>query len=315
MIGTSFTAGLNGVRRRPGLVVLIYAMNLVLAFVLSVPIYIALGSTVGGTGFDADLAGGFDFVLWADIIEEAGEALGALQFQLLWMIPLYLIWKAAASIGLIHALRGDDARSFWQGVGRYTGKAVLLGLLFLVLVLVGVVGLLIVAVGLSAIWPGEVGAFWINFVTLPTLAISGLAVLDLMHDYGRMALVVDEKKVFKAMFTGLAWPFKHGSASGLYVAWFVPAAVLLLLPTVLDMNVAAATGGAIWGLFLMQQILMLLRAAVTVGWFGSETALYETIRLREMPLIAEEEEGVEAEGIASLTDGLPGAEDGGFAAA
>ena len=76
MIGTSFTAGLNGVRRRPGLVVLIYAMNLVLAFVLSVPIAIALSSTVGNTGFDADLARGFDFVLWADIIEEVGEALG-----------------------------------------------------------------------------------------------------------------------------------------------------------------------------------------------------------------------------------------------
>ena len=312
MIGTSITAGLNGVRRRPGLVVLIYAMNPVLAFVLSIPVAIALSSTVGSTGFDADLAGGFDFVLWADIIEEAGEALGALQFQLLWMIPLYLIWKAAASIGLIHALRGDDARSFWQGVGRYTGKAVLLGLLFLVFVLVVVVGLAIAVGVLSAIWPGEVGTFWINLVILPTLAISGLAVLDLMHDYARMALVVDEKKVFKATVTGLAWPFKHGSASGLYVAWFVPAALLLLLPTVLDMNVAAATGGAIWGLFLMQQVLMLLRAAVTVGWFGSETALYEAIRLQEMPLIASEEEVVEAEGVASLTDGLPGPEQDGF---
>ena len=315
MIGTSFAAGFTGIRRRPGLVVLIYAMNLMMALILSIPVYIALSSTVGGTGFDADLAGGFDFVLWADIIEEVGEALGALQFQLLWMIPLYLIWKAAASVGLIHALRGDDARSFWQGVGRYTGKAVLLGLLFLVLALIGVVGLLIVAGGLSAFWPGEVGVFWINFAILPTLAISGLAVLDLMHDYARMALVVDEQKVLKATFTGLAWPFKHGQASGLYVAWFVPAALLLLLPTVLDMNVAAATGGAIWGLFLMQQILLLLRAAVTVGWFGSETTLYETIRLREMPLIASEEEVFEVEGAASLTDGLPGAEQGGRASA
>ena len=97
MIGTSITAGFTGIRRRPGLVVLIYAMNLMMAFILSIPVYIALGSTVGGTGFDADLAGSFSIVLWADIIEEAGEALGALQFQLLWMIPLYLIWKAAAT--------------------------------------------------------------------------------------------------------------------------------------------------------------------------------------------------------------------------
>ncbi len=313
MIKQSFTAGFKGIRRRPGLVVLIYAMNLMMALILSIPVYIALSSTVGGTGFDADLAGGFDFVLWADIIEEASEALGALQFQLLWMIPLYLIWKAAASVGLIHALRGGDVRSFWQGVGRYTGKAVLLGLPFLVLAVIGFVGLLVVAGVLSAFWPGEVGAFWINLVTLPTLAISGLAVLDLMHDYGRMALVVSDQKVLRATGIGIAWPFKHGKASGLYVVWFVPAALLLLLPTVLGMTVAAATGGAIWGRFLMQQILLLLRAAVTVGWFGSETALYETIKFQEMPLIAsEEKEASEVVKVSVSTDGLPGLEQDGF---
>ncbi len=313
MIGTSVTAGFTGIRRRPGLVVLIYAMNLMMALILSIPVYIALSSTVGGTGFDADLAGGFDFVLWADIIEEASEALGALQFQLLWMIPLYLIWKAAASVGLIHALRGGDVRSFWQGVGRYTGKAVLQGLLLLVLAVIGFVGLFVVAGVLSAIWPGEVGAFWINLVTLPTLAICGLAVLDLMHDYGRMALVVSDQKVLRATGIGIAWPFKHGTASGLYVAWFVPAALLLLLPTVLGMTVAAATGGAIWGRFLMQQILLLLRAAVTVGWFGSETALYETIKFQEMPLIAsEEKEASEVVKVSAFTDGLPGLEQDGF---
>ena len=70
MIKQSIAAGFTGIRRRPGLVVLIYAMNLVLAFVLSIPVAIALGSAVGGTGFDGDLSRGFDIVLWADVIEE-----------------------------------------------------------------------------------------------------------------------------------------------------------------------------------------------------------------------------------------------------
>lgn len=37
---------------------------------------------------------------------------------------------------------------------------------------------------------------------------------------------------------------------------------------------------------------------MTVGWFGCETAFYETIRLREMPLIAEQEVEVS---VASVT--------------
>lgn len=314
MILQSIAAGWRGIRRHPGLVALIYAMNLVMALILSVPVYIGLGSTVGVTGFGQDLARGFDVVLWADIVEKASDILRALQFQLLWMVPLYLVWKAAAAVGLIHALRGDQVRSFWQGVGRYSAKALLLGIGFLILTLAGGVGIVIVVVVLVAVWPGEVGTFWTGLVIAPTLGISLLAMLDLMHDYARIALVVDDKSAWQALLGGLAWPVRHGRASWLYLAWFVPAAVLLLLPTLFDMTATAATGAAIWGLFLVQQVLMALRAAVTVGWFGSETALYEMVRLNEMPLIAAEETA-EPKVVAPFADERPGAEPDGPALA
>ena len=310
MLKPSLTAGLTGLRRRPGLVVLLYAMNLGLALILSIPVAMAFGSTVGPTGFGEDLAAGFDIVLWADIIEEAGEALGVMLLHLVWMIPVYLIWKAAAAVGLIHALRGDQIRPFWQGVGRYTVKGALLGVAFLVLTGVGVVVTLGVVLALNAVWSGEVGGFWLNAVLAPTLLISLLVVLDLMHDYARTALVIGEQPVLTALATGLAWPFRHGQASRLYLVWFAPAAVLLLLPTVLDMNVAAATGDAIWGLFIAQQVMMLLRAAVTVGWFGSETAFYETTWLAEQPLIVEEEVEMPVE-----SEEMLGPEPGGLASA
>ncbi len=310
MIGKSIAAGLAGIRRRFGLVVLLYGVNLALAFVLSVPVYFALQSSVGPTGFGADLAGGFDFVLWADIMEKAGAVLRALPLQLLWMTPLYLLWKTAASVGLIHALRGEQIRPFWQGVGRYTGKALLLALLFLVPLVVWIVLTLVAALMLGAILEGEVGGFWLNLVIVPTLLVGGLAVLDLMHDYARIALVVAEQPVGKAAATGIAWPFRHGQASWLYLAWFVPALLLLLLPALLDANAVAATAGAVWGLFLLQQFVLLLRAAVTVGWIGSETAFYEMIWIREAPLIAERE----AEAPLAAEE-MPGSQQGGLASA
>ncbi len=310
MIGKSIAAGLAGIRRRFGLVVLLYGVNLALAFVLSVPVYFALQSSVGPTGFGADLAGGFDFVLWADVMEKAGAVLRALPLQLLWMIPLYLLWKTAASVGLIHALRGEQIRPFWQGVGRYTGKALLLALLFLVPLVVWIVLTLVAALMLGAILEGEVGGFWLNLVIVPTLLVGGLAVLDLMHDYARIALVVAEQRVGKAAATGIAWPFRHGQASWLYLAWFVPALLLLLLPALLDANAVAATAGAVWGLFLLQQFVLLLRAAVTVGWIGSETAFYEMIWIREAPLIAEQEAEAPL-----AAEAMPGSQQGGLASA
>jgi hypothetical protein len=49
----------------------------------------------------------------------------------------------------------------------------------------------------------------------------------------------------------------------------------------------AATIGAVWLLFLAQQIVFFLRAGVTVAWFGSEVSYFERVQYRESPLIAD----------------------------
>ena len=288
MLARSLSAGLTALRRRPGLAVLLFAVNLALAFVLALPLYAALQDAVGATGFGPDLAAGFDLVLWTELGAALGAALRGIGWQVLWIVPLYVLWQAAAAVGLIHALQGLQIRSFWQGVGRYTGRAVLLALSFLVLLVIVVVIIFGLAIILAGLWSSEAGSFWINFVILPTMLIAGVAVLDLMHDYARIALVVEEQPVHRAMATGLGWPRRHGQASLLYLVWFALAMVLLLAPTLFDAEAAAATTGGVWILFLIQQLCLLLRAAVTVGWLGSETYFFETIRLREAPLIAED---------------------------
>jgi hypothetical protein len=290
MLARSFSAGLRAIRKRPGLAVLLFALDLALAFILSLAAAAIIGGELAPTGFSEALAREFDLVLWADLSDEFGAALGTILQQLVWVIPLWIIWKAIAHAGLVHALRGDAVRPFWQGVGRYAGRAVLLALLY-VLALVGVAVVVgVVAVVLNLAWSGEVAAFWSNFVLVPTLLITLLAVLDLMHDYSRIALVVDERKVVKAFTTGITWPFRYGQASWLYWMWFLPGLVLVLLPVWLDMAFVAATALGMWGLFLLQQVVLLARSAVTVGWIGSETALYEAIRMQEAPLIAEDDE-------------------------
>lgn len=302
MFQQSFSYGLRSITRRKGLVFLAYGLHLALAFIIAVPVYSVLSDVVGPTGFGNDLVGNFDLVLWADIMEEAGAALGGLMAQLLWVVPLYLLGQAALGVGLIHALRDEGVRPFWSGVEQYTGRALLLALVFALPFIVLLIGTgVVVATGLAT-WGGEVGIFWVLFVLGPTLFISGLAVLDLMHDYARMALVIEERPVWQAFRVGVAWPFKHGVASHLYVAWFAVAAVVLLIPSFLE----SALPTAIWGLFLLQQVFMILRAAVTVGWIGSEVALFEQVRYEEMPLIAEAEEDppVEDLSIDSAGDGL-----------
>ena len=286
MLLQSLTAGLHRLARRPGLVALVYAANLVPALLMALSVFGVLSHRVGPTGFSPELAASFDLVLWADLAETVGALFATLGTQLFWIVPLYVVLDAAVLVGLVHALRGDAVRSFWQGVERYTGRAVLLALLFL-LPLIGwllLVGALVF--GLTSLWTGEVGTFWTVGVIGPTLLIAGLAVLDLMRDYAHVVLVVEEEPVLRAWKTGLRWPFRYGASSRLYLVWFVPAALCWATPVFLGAP-SAASAWTIWGFFLLRQAVLMLRAAVTVGWLGSEVAFFEHIRQRERLFMAE----------------------------
>ncbi|GMQ81001.1 MAG: hypothetical protein BMS9Abin05_0431 [Rhodothermia bacterium] len=276
-----FRRGISTAVRRPALAGLLYGVNLVIGLLVTVPIYLALNSATATTGYSSDLATQFDIVLWVDVMEDTRPVLTGLLFQLFWIFPLILLWKAVASVGVICTLHTQGLRSFWQGIGEYAGRAILLAVTFLVPIAALFIGIVVSFFILSAVWPGEVGAYWINLVFLPVSLVAGLALLDLMHDYARMELVIGKKKVLESILKGFSWPFRHFKSVGLYVVWFVIALLLLAIPTIIDVR-----PGGLWAVFAVQQLFLFGRAGVTVGWFGSEIDLYDSALTAELPAIA-----------------------------
>lgn len=286
MFTRSIGEGIGRVSKRFRLVLLIYAVNLLIAFLLVLPVYYMLGSVAASSGYSVELMQGFDPVLWADILSSAGAVLRSSLMQLVWALPVFLLWKVASHVGLVYALQRssntDGPNYFWFGVGRYTGRALLLATLFLIpsVILCGLV--LLLSFGLHRIWSGEVGGFWIYAVFAPLLLLIVLAIFNLMHDYGRIALLLENRSVVTAWRTGLLWPFKHRTSLLLYAFWFFIGVVLLMLPTLLSINVPTETISLVWILFLFQQLVLLARAWVNVAWIGSEVALFEDVGEREM---------------------------------
>lgn len=285
MIARSISNGVRLAARRPGLTLLIYLANFFVALLISVPVYGALSAATATTGFGSELVERFDVVLWADIIEKAGDVFLASFGQLLWAIPLFLLWKIAMSVGLIHALRDGGIRSFWEGVGHFTGRATLLALLFLLTLLAWlfVAGVVIVIAGLF--FSHAEAQFTLYWIVMPAALVVGLAVLDLMHDFGRISLVNSHAGVVAAWMDGLRFPFRRPSSVAVYLFWAVLAALVSLAAVRLHASWAATMAG-VWVLFLGQQVVFLLRGALTVAWFGSEVSLAERLRLRESPMIA-----------------------------
>ena len=260
--------GFQKARSRPGLAVVLYAANLILGLVISIPIFVVLANATAESGFSPELAQEFDVALWADMLSSSGPVLQSVMTQMIWILPLLFVWKVASSAGLVHALSGSENR-FLDGVGRYTGKAILLGLLYLAPTLVLIIGVILIGLVLGSLLTGEVGSFWVQFVFTPLALVLGLAIIDMMHDFGRMELILGKQGVVDSWFAGLKWPLHSGSANFVYIVWMLVGFVLLLLP--FSLNLAAA--GFLLG-FILQQLLLYARAMITVSWIGSEVDIF-----------------------------------------
>ena len=273
-------AGRVGLRSRPELVVIVYAGNLLFALVLSVPLLRTVRDIVDRSGFGNDLAARFDLIVWADILSVARESLVAQAGHLLWILPLYVIWKAALSVGLLHALQGNRTRPFLQGAGRFLLWSIVLGMVYLFLLCLGILAVLMLLGLIGSAWRSPVAILWIG-IAAPVLSGLLVATLGLMRGVSRAALVIEKHNVLSALAIGLVWPFRHGVIVFIYAAWAIGACLAILLPLMLDGIVTAATTTSIVALFAAQQVSLLCRAVVTTGWFGSLAGWYETVSNRD----------------------------------
>ncbi len=281
------TNGFQRAKERPRLAAIMYAANLAMGLLLSIPILVAFSQSTELSGYSEQMSEGFDLTLWADLMETSGPLLQTLLAQMMWVLPILFVWKMGSSAGLIHAQSEGGTRSFWKGLGQHTMKASVLGLLFLVPTAAWIVFVVIVATVLSTVLTGEVGSFWVQFVFSPLAVFLGIALIDMMHDFGRIELVLGKKGIMDSWFDGMKWPFHSAYANSVYIGWMVLGLIFIVLPFMLDLSLAGLLIA-----FVVQQILLFGRSMITVGWISSEVLLYEDLFPAPVP---DESEGDPAE--------------------
>ena len=292
MVITSIKKGIGLIKKRLRLVVLLYLINLILAALVAVPFFNILFDEIGGTGFGAELSEAFDPILWIEILREIGGDVTQLLKQSLWVIPVLWVWKTAAQVGVIYALHHGAIWPFWRGVGYYTGAGLLLGLMFLPLKLIWITLIYFIAVALEPVLQGEVVFFWVLGVALPVVLLAGLAILELYQRFGRLSIVIGHKKAWRAMRAGFKWPQRYPAAAGIFLAWYAITLLLLVASTALNAQLHVGIQ-AVWLAVAVQQVFLLARSAVTVGWIGSEVHLYEnkSNRQQALPTVKNKETG------------------------
>lgn len=288
MIAQSISSGLTCIRQRFGLVVLLYAVNLIVALAVTIPLYLAIRSSFGPSGFGPDLLTGLDFTVWPKAGPELFEALRLIGLQSLFVVPIIVIWKVASSVGIINALRDGKVRKFWAGVGQFTGRGLGLALIFGLLGAIWLGLSFVGAVFLRGLLGATEAAAYNSFVYfLPISATLGLSFLALLHDYSKICLVKGDLGFGKAFKRGSKFALANPGTWILFAFWLIVSAVLLFAPSLLDRYLAATTISTVVVLFVLQQLFLFFRTAASVAWYGSEVEYYEAKMWKELPLIAE----------------------------
>lgn len=294
--------------RRVGLALLLWVFGFVPALAAALPIFFRLDAVVSPTGYAKNLAREFDLVLWSDVAQRVGGLPEQLAENVLWLMLFTLLWNALSRAGLAWALsppspvheppspvllanarttgersgvkvgEGPTVRGFWRGILkgglRALGVSVLVLPVAFLLTLVGGAAVM----GTVALFPDEKGMYRILMLFMPLVGVVLGSYLVLVRSYGVYAAVIDRSRLRSALWTGLVWPFRHPEAVLVHLAWLLAAAVLTLLPFLLELSLTAGTTAGLVTLTLLQQAALLVRAFVTVAWTGSEVVLYEDSR-------------------------------------
>jgi hypothetical protein len=276
--------GIARVRRRPGLVALVWLASLVPALLLVSLAYSDLDQTLSYSTFAAEALGGNRFGVWLDYLHSPANHLQPLAGSIKSRLLLVVLLQIAVSAGLVEALFGRARRAdhpFLAGIGRHGWRfaraAVWFGLT--AAVTVGVFAGLITALRRPAIEAGNgTLSFW-GTLALVALAVLALIPVKLAYDLARVAAAAhDQGSTLRGFLRALGHSVRHPLV--LVPTWLVFAVGGLALHlgylALRGAWMPAGPGGVLL-LVLVQQLLLFLHAYLRTGLWAAEIAYFQAI--------------------------------------
>jgi hypothetical protein len=294
MIGGCIRDGIRSAGRRPGLVLLLWAWNLVLGMVVALPAFSWWsGSTSFSRAADA-MRDRFDMAVLADIGKyDQLPGFGMLTSTTLGLVIVSLIAGAFVNGGILEVLATDDDRRslmhrFFRGGGHFFGR--FLRLLAATLAAAFVTSGIAAALTAAATKPlaesdWDAGGFVAGIINLVVLAIVWGFFL-LAQDYARIRIAADDSpKAMRAWFRSLGFGLRRlvpTFAIGLTIT--VASGVLLALWLLYDGSASSSTWVGLLALVVVQQAVVFGRIGLRVALVGAERH-YHTRSLPPAPVV------------------------------
>ena len=275
----ALTAGVRSTNRSFLMIVLLYAINFLIAAILAWGFHSVLARTIGDSMSLEHLVKDFDYTVYSDFMFKYGGRITALLSQISWLIFFYLLLNTLLGGGTIAVLKNSDEpfslRAFFENCGIFFFRFFRLFLIFgALLFLVGFITFAAFGFIYSALTAGavsEVGPFSLAIV-LFFLFLFVVMLVVVMADYAKVATVVnDARSMFRTAWQAIKFVFRHFLSTvgfQLSIVFFLLVAIAVYL--LLEDNIAMATPFAILVMFLIQQVSVGFKVWTRVLTFAGE---------------------------------------------
>jgi hypothetical protein len=292
----SVSKGLRTVTAAGRLVVLLYLVNLAFSLVMAVPVFNAIGESLGHSQAGERMARGFDYSWWEEFRDQnhglattygpsvfgRGALLNNLEglvqmkaaelpVALLAALLVYLILHTFLAGGVLSLYRqelpGFNLRRFLEGAVEYFPR--FLGLIFLSWVFFYAIGFVLnqqlgrLLQRASANALTEKTPFFLGLAA-SLIVWALLMFVQMVFDYARIKTVLEDRRnIFRAALDGLRFVVKHPLSSfGVYYLLFFLGVVLSVAYVLLKESIVQSSAGGVLLAFAVQQVFILALVGV-----------------------------------------------------
>ena len=261
-----------------------YVANLIAGMLVVLPIRATLKNFLDDSQMGEVLGGPFSWQFFAEFITHNRMLSSLLPSVVLTGIVLYIMINLFLSAGTIHVIstnRLNDMYAFWGGCGRYFGRFLRAGFIFIpvMLLLVGFPQLTLMA--LKSVFLEDAYqyyGYWLNWLAIAVrYFMFVLAVV--MLDYVRILIVQNNSQtVLRSWRRAVRFTLVRFRRTLTLAFSYV---LIGLLGLILYRNITEWLGESGWlsivMMVLFQQLFMIFRMGVRVSQFGSEIYLYDLL--------------------------------------
>lgn len=274
--------GLNEATQSKKLILLLFAITIIIGLFLAIPFKMSLTSKLGSLPEVYKMLSDYDSTVYNDVMRNYGMLIKAHTTQIMWLaIGSYIMSMIVYGGVFSHFIKQEaySFRSFVNSCGTYAWRFVKSGL-YLLLPMLVIGGIVLVVLGAMLDSPlqnydSEKPVIMI-FLTGMLILLFFWSLIHLIADYARIMIIQnDTDKVLKSVWQATKFVIgKFLSVYSVYLTLILFQFLVFAVYFILESAIGMGSGGAVLIMFLIQQVIVILRVFGKVWLCSSEVELY-----------------------------------------